>query len=492
MCYSELLPWRNTLLKTIMENSESWDDILHLPRDFLFNESPMYFHVSDQEIMSSPHFSRVTDIDQPLPDSTGFYNFEDWGNSNAASQHRSHDYANDGATLSYMDRADYPYAQCIELVAIESVELSVFLIARHVLISFKDSLLKRKFTNEDLEEEKEVKSSQGMRENGNRFYCDRPGCNGSFARKADLIRHHRTLHDRFPMFCGCCDNQDRTFSSPRMDKLREHQRKVHKYSGPLDHCPILSCLEKSSFVPHMVWSCPGESLKDHLSHKHNTITPGTHQSNLHSNNCERPFNNDHCGDRLINCSTTSPATSLSSGELKHRRNASWLISDTQKAAWSSSLSDSDMHHSDCTASAKRVRFEDAVSGSERNVSVDIPLHSACKEIGDPSSVVASPAHDPERVRGIQVTEMGVGPSQQDSFVGISEDAHIGPQLADTKQKVQSTTPRISPSQGSSVYTSLLHDTTISITEVSIPNVGPAEYFTLSRLGGKVPVLPYYY
>lgn len=290
------------------------------------------------------------------------------------------------------------------------------------------------------------------------------------------------------MFCGCCDNKDRTYSSPRMDKLREHQRKVHGHSGPLDHCPIPSCLEKSSFINHTVWFGLGENLKYRLS-KHSTFTPGTHQSNLHCANRERPFNNEHSGNWLINCPTTSPATSFSSGEFEHRSNASWVVSDTSQSASLPSLSDNDIHHSDCTTSAKRVRFEHAVS---QNVSVDILEHSACKEIGDASGVIPRPVYGPKGIRGTQATGTGVGPSQQDSFMGNSEDADIGRQLAPTKQQAQSTTPKILPKLGLSVYTSLLYDTATKITEVSIPNVGPAEYFMLSRLGGNISLLSYYY
>lgn len=89
----------------------------------------MDVHVSNQETISSSHSSQVTDIDQPLPDGAEFSNLGDWATSNAASQHRFQYYPNDGATWSYMDSSTYPYARDIEVVGVESVGFSVFLLS---------------------------------------------------------------------------------------------------------------------------------------------------------------------------------------------------------------------------------------------------------------------------------------------------------------------------------------------------------------------------
>ena len=143
---------------------------------------------------------------------------------------------------------------------------------------------------------------------------------------------------------------------------------------------------------------------------------------------------------------------------------------------------------------KRVRFQCAVGGSEQNGSIDILGYSACKKIGDAGSVTPKPTCDPSRTAGIQVPATGLALSQQASM-DTSEDAGTISLLADTKQQTQATTPEMLPDQGLPVYISLLPDTTVRTTElleVLIPEVSPTEYLALSRLGGNISLLSYYY
>lgn len=160
---------------------------------------------------------------------------------------------------------------------------------------FKGSIPKRKLPNDRPERaadiqrtaeehsgafdiDKERYSSCGTCNNGSQFYCKIPSCNKSFTRKADLQRHHKSLHDPYLIFCGCCENKSGTFSSSRMDKFQDHQRKVHGRSNdcrsdPFCFCPIPSCLEKSSCTKHSVCFGLQENLDHHMLQKHNRSDP---------------------------------------------------------------------------------------------------------------------------------------------------------------------------------------------------------------------------
>lgn len=59
------------------------------------------------------------------------------------------------------------------------------------------------------------------------FYCQFPDCQELFKRGYDLERHEKTVHQLSGMHYHCnhlgCDRQNR-----RLDRLREHCRRVHK------------------------------------------------------------------------------------------------------------------------------------------------------------------------------------------------------------------------------------------------------------------------
>ena len=205
-----------------------------------------------------------------------------------------------------------------------------------------------------------------------------------------------------------------------------------------------------------------ESRDRHLLQKHFKSISSDDQSNFHSIDC---------GDRLSCYSSTPLATSLS---IDGNRISS--LSDAPGSASLPSLSDNASDDADHTALVKRIKPGRALGGPEQSLFVDI--HGVSK-------VLPGLASDSNKSGGIQALGTGVRLPQHslsDMFGGID----TGPQLADTKEKAQSTVPEMPLEQGSEVHASLLADIKMGITDLQealIPSVSPAEYLALSRFGG---------
>ena len=104
--------------------------------------------------------------------------------------------------------------------------------------------------------------------NSKRFFCEL--CPQSFTRTADLRRHHNSLHDPNPLYCGCCDNDGKMNRSIRMDKFVEHQRKCHIPDGPINAylCQVDSCLKEKFPFKHKVCFGTKERLDIHWHRAH--------------------------------------------------------------------------------------------------------------------------------------------------------------------------------------------------------------------------------
>ena len=331
---------------------------------------------------------------------------------------------------------------------------------------------------QNLEEGVQMQTAKSTKD-GKRVVCEETDCGQSFARKADLKRHYSSIHDPCPVYCGCCDNEGSVHYSPRMDKFLEHQRKFHKRVKPIKPflCPMNSCLKERCSTKHIVAFGTEDSLHQHFHRKHNSGGRNIDASDRFCEDCWYRLVVTHgvMTDVVVIVSSTS-STSMEDSSL-----ATSVLSEHRS-------------HLGEAGSVKRARFDDFWITTEQSSPGDgssYPQHETCDHSGN---MMPWPSSWPGEVDIVQSTHLVAGTPYKDSTMCSSSDAGDLTQPTNDSRQTQDrtsdllTAQRHSDARSPIIPTSPRRDVsilTIDFEELSIHDVRPAEYFTLSRLKGSV-------